>query len=62
MKYMLFILKYSVKYYTNFLLKMLITLLAIAAELHLLFSNKRTIHINYEDLDNLFNRICSEKR
>ena len=26
--------------------KMLITLLAIATELHLLFSNKRTIHIN----------------
>ena len=40
---------------------MLITLLAIATELHLLFSNKSSICIDYEDLDNLFNRICSEK-
>ena len=39
---------------------MLIALLAIATELHLLFSNKRTIHIDYEDLDNLFNRILIE--
>ena len=40
-------LKYSVKlHYTNFLSKMLITLLAIAAELHLLFNNKRTIHFD----------------
>ena len=39
---------------------MLITLLAIAAELHLLFNNKSSICIDYEDLNNLFNRICSE--
>ena len=42
--------------------KMLITLLAIATELHLLFNNKSSICIDYEDLNNLFNRICSEKR
>ena len=29
---------------------------------YLLFNNKRTIHIDYKDLENLFNRICSEKR
>ena len=40
----------------------LIALLAIAAELHLLFNNKSSICIDYEDLDNLFNRICSEKQ
>ena len=39
---------------------MLIALLAIATELHLLFSNKSSICINYEDLDGVFNRMCSE--
>ena len=57
-------LKYSEKNYITqiFSQKMLITLLAIATELHLLFNNKSSICIDYEDLDNLFNRICSEKR
>ena len=40
--------------------KMLITLLAIATELHLLFSNKSSICIDYEDLHRVLNRIYCE--
>ena len=39
---------------------MLITLFAIATELHLLFNNNGTIHNDFENLDRVFNRICSE--
>ena len=40
---------------------MLFSFLAIATELYLLFNNKGTIYIDFEDLDRVFNNIYCEE-